>query len=57
MQLSSVVGGQTEKAGMMVAVELRVDIIATGHLTGALLFFTIGVSIFEKENKNFSVLN
>jgi hypothetical protein len=38
---------------MMVAVELRVDIIAAGHLTGALLFLIIGMSILEQESEKF----
>lgn len=53
MQLRGVVGGLIKKGGMMAAVELRVDIIFAGHLTGTLLILIIRVSMLEQDGKFF----
>jgi hypothetical protein len=57
MHLCIVVGGLIKKEGMMAAVELRVDIIFAGNLTGALLILIIRVSMLEQDGKILSARN
>lgn len=51
------VGGLIKKRGVMAAVELRVDIIFAGHLTGTLLIVIIRVSMLEQEGEILSARN
>lgn len=51
MQSSSVVGALIKKGGVMAALELRVDIIFAGHLTGTLLILIIRLSTLEQDGK------